>query len=156
MGVKFYTQKTLTYHVWSCLLTRAEKICADRRSKERVSLNYVQYWLDEADLVVVNYGKGSPRIKSFACVKDLSKNIAKVHLICGGGGGAGSAVMRAIEKRAREDKKKRIRLDAVEFSETFYRKLGYIQSDQSCDKKPVIKRKGNPNHGYRYEKCLDH
>lgn len=83
---------------------------------------------------------------------------AYVDLICSNMKGVGSNLMQTmlLYIQSRPIKVTMLKLDSLPGAESFYRKGGFIESDNACAATPIIKRIGDDINGYRYTKCLSH
>jgi hypothetical protein len=82
------------------------------------------------------------------------KGMAYVDLICSDQKGYGSVLLEASEGLARKAGFRVVTLNAIGPAEGFYKKKGYIQSDEPCTRSPKINRSGSQDDGFRYNKCL--
>ena len=88
----------------------------------------------------------------FSLIKSRKGN-AYISLICSDKG-AGTALLRASEELGRFAGFTQLTLDAIGPAVGFYKKYGYIESDDACDRNAKISKVGEESDGWRHNKCL--
>lgn len=94
------------------------------------------------------------KVGGFAMLREV-RRMGYLDLICSSIRGAGAELMAVAEILMVERGMRKVRLYAVPLAEGFYRRLGYEETSGPCARKPLLRRQGDDENGYRYEKCLE-
>ena len=149
--IQKYVGRTKNLKIKRVLYTEAQNHC-----KGFVHTEYAEKVIRAADILLVAYKYDNPTIPVGFAVLEVSGDTIELQLICSNSNvkGVGTLLEKSTERLTKRQKKSVLKLDSLPNAETFYRKLGFIESDKPCMKSPVLKRSGSVMSGFRYSKCM--
>jgi hypothetical protein len=135
-----------------------------QQCSSKVSYQYGKHQVKEADYIILASSTRSPtrskvnktKVCGFLLLQhNKTKKQAYIDVVCSNMRYGGRLIARAENFASTELHCNSIRLSALPHVVTYYsNRHQYIQSNNPCATKPIIKRKGKKVNGYRMAKCI--
>jgi len=121
----------------------------------RNAVNIADVYIVAFREVELRQGRTRTEMCGFALVKNIP-NAMYIDIVCSKKEHKmGRMIIKVAETLAQTNNKPLVLLSALPHVIDYYKRLGFIESDNACDTNPHIEQKGNDIDGYRMAKCLN-